>query len=86
MDFFMPQYSYIGNHKELPTNAKVGDICTIVKYGDSYLYSGNKWVPIYCIDNQESHSSKSHPVICKQCGAILKGNTCEYCGATYIGE
>lgn len=31
----------------------------------------------------EELGNPSHPTNCKNCGAVLKGSTCEYCGTKY---
>ena len=70
---------YTGSFKHIPINGGYGDLCLVDN--TVYLYNGLKWEPIYLDDYNHCQSPKIS--ICKQCGAPLQGNVCEYCGTRY---
>lgn len=83
--------NYIG-HFSNDTQYSIGDIC--IKNDELMLYRGDEiWVKISNIgmggnyvNNHMLRTLSTHPTHCKCCGAILKSNTCEYCGAEYFNE
>ena len=74
------------------TQYSVGDICR--KNGEICIYCGNEiWEVLTDYiemggNYQINHmlNDMKHPANCKCCGAILKSNICEYCGAKYFEE
>jgi len=85
-------FYYIGQKNELPSTANIGDVCSSVD-GHEYIYDGDNWqvvgsypdIPIIIPDTLVT-TIIPHPTVCKCCGAILKSNVCEYCGAEYFKE
>ena len=64
-----------------------GDVCT---YDDcEYMYiKGMGWEELGRHDSprEEPKPAKiTYPTNCKNCGAVMKSCTCEYCGTTYTG-
>lgn len=55
---------------------------------DEWMYMNNIWNQIGSVDLDVStvddvKVNRPHLTNCKNCGAVLKGNRCEYCGTTY---
>ena len=78
----MSVYTFIGTRYDLPKRGKIGDVCLV--NGCVYVYDGTKWQDISMPVNEVTYIK--HPTHCKCCGAILKSNICEYCGAEYYEE
>ena len=65
--------------KDLPEDAKAGEIYHIESISSEYIYTGDKWVELYSAKNNESPKKIVYPSNCKNCGAILHNAICEYC-------
>ena len=58
--------------------------------GEILMYEGkNSWITVCDVENlnepkEEPKPAKiKYPTNCKNCGAVMKSCTCEYCGTTY---
>lgn len=66
-----------------------GDIC--ICNGCEYAYiKGMGWEELGRCDspreeNKPKYTKITYPTNCKNCGAVMKSCTCEYCGTTYTG-
>ena len=72
----------------LPTDSDMGTVYTLSD-GSTHLFNG-KWEPVGSVDSITDSDSKTWsntqkilPTNCKNCGAVLHGYICEYCGTTY---
>ena len=75
---------YKGTVEELPKNANLG---TVVYCGDkTWVKTGIEWDPLFSMVSNCGYYPKeevhiTYPTNCKNCGAILYDNICEYCGS-----
>ena len=75
---------YKGTVKELPKNASSGTV--VYCDGATWINTDIGWDPILPMDSDCGYYSKEevhiiYPTNCKNCGAILHDNICEYCGS-----
>ena len=78
---YCPIMNFVGLKEDLPKDAGEGDLCICGTENSIYCKMDNAWTFLCTIEDAEI--SQSHPRICPQCGAPLKGNVCEYCGTRY---
>lgn len=76
----------------------IGDVCEkddgmYLYYGDDtwgkltdYVDMGGNYVNNHYANNHMLRTLNTHPTHCKCCGAVLKSNICEYCGAKYFED
>lgn len=75
---------YKGTVEELPKDASPG---TVIHYDSTtWINTGIGWDPILPMDSVCGYYPKEevhiiYPTNCKNCGAILHDNICEYCGS-----
>lgn len=74
---------YIGS--KFVDNPKSGDVVT--QGEDTFVFNGKYWDEIGKSSDLTTPQPKkiTYPTNCKNCGAIMKSCTCEYCGTTYTG-
>lgn len=75
----------------LPPKGKTGTI--YICNNTEYLFVKNTWEEIGKVENYYTHAEmlelqlqtqeEKLPTNCKNCGAVLKGHVCEYCGSIY---
>ena len=60
--------------------------------GEILMYEGkNSWITLCGVENlneskeEPKYTKITYPTNCKNCGAVMKSCTCEYCGTTYTG-
>lgn len=71
------QLCFVGSFDELPATAHLGDVCVVD--GMNYVWNHNEWIELGNIE-ANIHPKIKYPSNCKNCGAVLHSNECEYCG------
>ena len=66
---------------ELPTIVPDGEI--FIKDTTAYFGYDNKWEQIGSLNDLDTTERIKYGTNCKNCGAILHSNRCEYCGTEY---
>ena len=82
----------IGIMDEFPPCGNAGDM-VMTHSGDIYYYNKGEWIPFLpsvstdietrTEEKEEPTPRIKYPTNCKNCGAILNGWKCEYCGTEY---
>ena len=83
-------YKFIGsiddiNNIDKSKEFSVGDILYSNADRGVYLYTGTKFEHLESYNDTDSSTMKMkpHPTNCLNCGAVLTGYTCKYCGTDY---
>ena len=75
-----------------PTSPVDGDEVEVVGTGWTYKFVNGRWIVMSypdttnarpCPPTSGSNLVHPHPTNCKNCGAVLRSNVCEYCGTHY---
>ena len=75
-----------------PASPVNGDEVEFIDIGWTYIFANGRWTVISYPDKSFARPSTPtsgsnlvhpHPTNCKNCGAVLHGNICEYCGTEY---
>lgn len=71
-------FKYKGSYDSIPESENIGDVINVD--GSIYVYSETGWIDT---SPSEDHQQHMIPKTCTQCGAVLRGSICEYCGTRY---
>lgn len=70
----------------LPDNPNDGDVCFNISTDEVLLFHSGEWIPVYNENSTveiNAYEPKIIPTNCRNCGAVLRSCTCEYCGTNY---
>lgn len=71
--------TFVKYYSEPPIEADIGDIYMDSSSQVLQMFTAQGWQPVYP-DPGYMEAGKTHPANCKNCGAVLHGYICEYCG------
>ena len=69
-----------------PNFATNYDEVHIINTGEKFVYYGGEWTRYdsgVIAEPPKNKTPPTHPTNCKNCGAVLRSNVCEYCGTHY---
>ena len=81
--YITPNFQFTGAHSELPDAGDLGEV--IIVDDTTYVWCGSKWEELGSSSGTEASKIK-YPSNCKNCGAVLHSEICEYCGTNNYGE
>lgn len=74
----MQPMMFIGVFDKLPDKAQYGDLCIVG--GNEYVWCSDGWIDMGNKSPEYNPPKIHYPSNCKNCGAVLIGHICEYCG------
>lgn len=81
--YITPNFRFTRAHSELPD---AGDLGEVIMVDDAtYVWGGSKWEKLGSSSDTKTLKIK-YPSNCKNCGAVLHSEICEYCGTNNYGE
>ena len=69
-------------HEKVDTGDKI-DINNPPNCGSNVVPPKNRDVIVFPLEDAETEVTHHHPTNCKNCGAVLHSNICEFCGTEY---
>ena len=73
------------NNSDTSDKGSTIDIHNPPNCGSNVMSPKNRHVIVFPLPEDDSRqtTSKNHPTNCKNCGAVLHSNICEFCGTEY---